>query len=75
MNKGEINKKFLASLGNTEWFTKEHILQNIADNYGISTKQAYDEITNEQAEYLFEYMQGEYACIVYWRMKDCCVFN
>ena len=36
--------------------TKKAILQSIADHYGISAKEVYDEVTHEEAEHLLDYM-------------------
>jgi hypothetical protein len=37
---------------------KSKILSNIADNYGITKEEAFEEITDEDAEDLLEYITG-----------------
>lgn len=38
--------------------TKTLILENIANHYGISINEAYDEVTDEEAEHLLDYVTG-----------------
>lgn len=38
--------------------TKRIILTCIADHYGISTEEAFDEVTNDEAEDLCDYLTG-----------------
>ena len=55
MTNQEINTQFLAEISES---TKQIILKNIADHYGISTEQAYNEVIGEDAESLIDYMTG-----------------
>jgi hypothetical protein len=54
--KAQMTKNFLNSLSLN---TKNEILVNIANHYGINTQQAYDEVTDEDAEDLIDYVTGE----------------
>lgn len=47
------NAKFLAVIDSA---TKDEILADIAKHYGISAKAAYDEVANESAEHLLDYL-------------------
>lgn len=38
--------------------TKNMILVNIANHYGITTEEAYEEVTDEEAEHLLDYVTG-----------------
>lgn len=38
--------------------TRKDILTNIAEHYGITLSQAYDEITEPDAEHLLDYVTG-----------------
>lgn len=49
------NTAFLVSLDNR---TANAIVEHIAQNYGISTEEALDEVLAEDAEDLLEYLQG-----------------
>jgi hypothetical protein len=49
------NTAFLISLDNR---TANAIVENIAQNYGISTEEALDEILAEDAEDILEYLRG-----------------
>jgi len=55
MAHGAINKKFLASITPQ---MKAIILENIARHYGISQSQAFDEVTDEEAESIMDYVTG-----------------
>lgn len=46
---------FLASIDNK---SKAMILENIAAHYGITAQQAYEEVTDEEAEHLLDYVTG-----------------
>ena len=52
-NNGSNNATFLAAIGNE---AKAVILDGIAKHYGISTQQAYEEVSDEYAEHLLDYM-------------------
>lgn len=49
------NKIFLGTVAPE---IKRDILQNIAEHYDITTAQAYEEVTDEDAEHLLEYVTG-----------------
>ena len=38
--------------------TKNEILLNIANHYGISTQEAFEEVTDEEAESIMDYITG-----------------
>lgn len=38
--------------------TKNMILENIAKHYGITTTEAYEEVTDTEAEHLLDYVTG-----------------
>ena len=46
---------FLAAIDSK---AKAMILENIAAHYGITAQQAYDEVTDEEAEHLLDYVTG-----------------
>ena len=47
--------KFLAAVDKE---TKKGILQSIAKHYGITEKEAFNEITHHEAEHLLDYLIG-----------------
>lgn len=53
LTNAEINTQFLASISKS---IKQIILKNIADHYGITPEQAYNEVIGEDAECFLEYM-------------------
>ena len=55
MNNAQINAKFLAA---TDSATKAAVLANIAKHYGITSAEAYAEVTDEGAEHLLDYVTG-----------------
>lgn len=55
MTNAQINTNFLAS---TDAATKSSILANIAKHYGITSAEAYAEVTDEEAEHLLDYVTG-----------------
>jgi hypothetical protein len=55
MNNSEINRAFLAA---TDTKTKSAILTNIADHYGISSEDAFEEVVDAEAEHLLDYVTG-----------------
>ena len=55
MNNAQINAKFLAA---TDAATKAAVLANIAKNYGITSAEAYAEVTDDEAEHLLDYVTG-----------------
>ena len=55
MTNAQINKAFLAA---TDAKTKSLILANIAGHYGITQTEAFDEVTDDEAEHLLDYVTG-----------------
>ena len=55
MAHGKTNASFFAA---TDAKTKAMILQNIAAHYGISADEAFDEVTDADAEHLLDYVTG-----------------
>lgn len=53
----EINTRFLAAVTIE---AKTEILGTIADHYGITPQQAYDEVTAGEAEHLLDYLTSSY---------------
>jgi hypothetical protein len=54
-NSAAQTKSFLNSVDSQ---IKSEILSNIADNYGITNEEAFEEITDEDSEDLLEYITG-----------------
>jgi hypothetical protein len=50
-----IAQQFLAVINAT---TKAEILGNIAANYGITSEEAFAEVTDAEAEHLLDYVTG-----------------
>ena len=48
-------EKFLSLIPAT---TKNEILDNIANHYGISRQEAFEEVTDAESEHLLEYVTG-----------------
>ena len=55
MNNAQITTKFFAA---TDAATKAAILSNIAKHYGITSAEAYEEVTDDEAEHLLDYVTG-----------------
>jgi len=55
MNNAAITIAFFKSIPEK---TKTAILENIAVNYGITYQEAYEEVTDEDAENLLDYVTG-----------------
>ena len=55
MSNANINAAFLATI---DARTKAAILANIAKNYGITSAEAYAEVTDADAEHLLDYVTG-----------------
>ena len=55
MSNAQINKSFLES---TDGKTKNEILAAIANHYGISKSDAFEEVTDCEAEHLLDYLVG-----------------
>lgn len=51
----QINRSFLTA---TDAKTKSVILANIAQHYGITQSEAYDEVTDSEADHLLDYVTG-----------------
>ncbi len=52
--------------------TRKDILTNIAEHYGITLSEAYDEITEPDAEHLLDYVTGPMRAAVsmLWQVAD-----
>jgi hypothetical protein len=48
----------IAFLNSTDLNVKNEILSNIANHYGITNEQAYEEVIDEEAESLIDYVNG-----------------
>ncbi len=55
MTNAQINAAFLAA---TDAKTKADVLSNISKHYGITPAQAFEEVTDSEAEHLLDYMTG-----------------
>jgi hypothetical protein len=55
MNNSKNTVEFLNRISSK---TRAMILKNIADHYGITPQQAFDEVTDEEAEHLLDYVTG-----------------
>ena len=55
MTTAQINKAFLNSLDSR--IVKE-IMSNISNHYGITTEEAYDELFDNEAESIMDYITG-----------------
>ncbi len=55
MTNAQINQAFFAA---TDAKTKAEILANIAKHYGISQQEAFEEVTDAEAEHLLDYVTG-----------------
>ena len=55
MSNSTINTSFLTA---TDIKTRAEILKNIAEHYGITTAEAYEEVTDKEAEHLLDYVTG-----------------
>lgn len=56
MTNAQINKAFFAA---TDAKTRDAILANIANLYGIGLLDAYEEVVNDEAEHLLDYVTGD----------------
>jgi hypothetical protein len=54
-NTMSINSLFLSAIDSE---TKNAILENVANHYGISKFEALEEITDEESEHLLDYLTG-----------------
>jgi hypothetical protein len=55
LNNGKINEAFLWTLDGK---TYGEIVGSVAKHYGITMEQATDELTDDEAENILEYLQG-----------------
>jgi hypothetical protein len=55
----------IAFLNSTDLQTKYLILTNIANHYGITTDEAFEEVTDEEAESLMDYITGNTRSAIY----------
>lgn len=55
MTNAQTNKAFLTA---TDATTRAMILANIANHYGITSGEAFDEVTDDEAEHLLDYVTG-----------------
>ena len=53
MNNAQINRAFLATI---DAMTKIEILESIAKHYGISQEAAFDEVVDDEAAPLLDYL-------------------
>jgi hypothetical protein len=51
----QITKAFLAAIDES---AKAEILANVAGHYGISPEEAFQEVTDDEAEHLLDYVTG-----------------
>jgi hypothetical protein len=62
----EITRKFFEA---TDEKTKDLILSSIAVHYGITKKEALEEVLDENAEHLLDYLAGSQRNAVYIIMQ------
>lgn len=55
MTNARITQAFLAAIDTK---TKADVLANIANHYGISQQEAFEEVTGDEAEHLLDYVTG-----------------
>lgn len=55
MNNAQINTAFL---GTVSAQAKSQILQSIATHYGVTADEIFEEVTDQEAENLLDYMTG-----------------
>jgi hypothetical protein len=55
MKNNEINKKFLSL---TDANVRDEVLSHIANHYRITKEEALEEISDEEAEHLLDYLSG-----------------
>lgn len=53
---GKINEAFVTSLDNKTFLT---VMNNISNNYGISTTEALEEVCDDEAENIMDYITGD----------------
>jgi hypothetical protein len=57
-------------LRNASAQTRDTVLNAIANHYGISKNEAFDEVTSEGAEYLVDYLTGNLRFTVHTMMRQ-----
>jgi len=62
MTHSETNKKFISTL---PAIVKTEMIQNIALHYGISNDEVENEIFDEEAENIFDYVTGSFRSKLY----------
>lgn len=67
LSTGMKNKEALSLASNAK---KDEFLTNIATHYGIDADKAFEEVTDDNAEYLFEYMTDPLRVEAYNLMKS-----
>lgn len=55
MNQGKKNSAFLAAIGIE---AKSQILATIAERYRVTSAEIFEEVTDDEAEHLLDYMGG-----------------
>ncbi len=66
MKNNEITKRFFAV---TDSKTKASVLNAIAAHYGITSKEAEEEVTDSEAESLLDYLTGAVRTATHLLMK------
>lgn len=69
MSHAQSNQAFLDA---TDANTRAEVLANVANHYGITPQEAFEEVTDEQAEHLLEYMTGPARAAVNVLMQRHC---
>lgn len=67
MNNSKLNKAFLLSLDTK---TANTIVLNIANHYGISNDEVFDEIYDDESESIMDYITGNIRMSVYRLFED-----
>lgn len=67
MTDADKNLKFL---NETDPETKDQVLSAIAKHYGITKKQAWDEVTVDPAEHLLDYLTGHIRTVTHLLMRQ-----
>lgn len=62
-------QKNIMFLNITDGETKAKVLENIAKHYGISNEEAYQEVINDEAEHLLDYVTGHERAAIYVLMQ------
>lgn len=62
-------QKNIMFLNITDGETKAKVLENIAKHYGISNEEAYQEVINDEAEHLLDYVTGNERVAIYVLMQ------